>query len=120
MVVLLVGMIALIKFGLGYLRDEPFQVIDGRLMAGFSVLLSLQVAFGIVFLLWNGISGTGFPAYRIMHGLPMLFALLVTRLSSRWKDAEDKTRLLNNLLVVFTALMLIFVGTAFLPGALIR
>ena len=118
--VLLIALIAIIKFLLGWLARSPFKGMDRGLMAGYSGLLDLQSALGIIFLLWNGFTGAGFPRYRLEHGLIMIVAAVVAHLSSRWKNAEDAVRFRNNLFLIVASLVLVLIGIAILPGGLSR
>lgn len=118
--VLLIALIAIIKFLIGWLRRSPFKSMDRGLMAGFTGLMDLQVTLGIIFLLWNGLSGTGFPRFRLEHGLIMIVAAVVAHLSARWKNVEDPLRFRNNLIVIVISLVLVVIGIAMLPGGLSR
>ena len=46
----------------------------------------------------------------------MIIAAFVGHLSARWKNADDKTRFRNSMLIVIDVLIIIFIGVAFLPG----
>jgi len=120
-IILLVAIVAVIKFALGWLQGGQFKGMDQGLMAGFSGLMDLQATLGIIFLLWSGIgAGAGFPRHRVEHGFVMILAAVVAHLSARWKNADDKTRFRNNLLTIIAALVLVLVGLASLPGGLSR
>ena len=118
--VLLVALVAIVKFLLGWLTRGSFKGMDRGLMAGYSGLLDLQSALGLIFLLWNGFTGAGFPRYRLEHGLIMIVAAVVAHLSSRWKNAEDAVRFRNNLFLIVASLVLVLIGIAILPGGLSR
>lgn len=119
--ILLVAVIAIVKFALGWLRGGQFKGMDRGLTAGFSGLMDLQVTLGIIFLLWSGLgAGAGFPRYRIEHGFVMIIAAVVAHLPARWKNADDKTRFRNNLFTIIAALVLVLVGIMSLPGGLTR
>lgn len=118
--VLLVALIAIVKFLLGWLTRSSFKGMDRGLMAGYSGLLDLQSTLGIILLLWNGFTGAGFPRYRLEHGLIMIVAAVVAHLSSRWKNAEDAIRFRNNLFLIVASLVLVLIGIAVLPGGLSR
>ena len=118
--VLLIALIAIIKFLLGWLTRSPFKGMDRGLMSGYSGLLDLQSVLGIIFLLWNGFTGAGFPRYRLEHGLIMIVAAGVAHVSSRWKNAEDAVRFRNNLFLIVASLVLVLIGIAILPGGLSR
>jgi uncharacterized membrane protein YfhO len=119
-IILLVAIIAIVKFALGWLRGGQFKGMDRGLTAGFSGLMDLQVTLGIIYLLWNGFAAAGFPPKRIEHAVIMIIAAVVAHLPARWKNADDKTRFRNNLFVIIGALVLVLVGIASLPGGLSR
>lgn len=119
--ILLVAVIAIVQFALGWLRGGQFKGMDRGLTAGFSGLMDLQVTLGIIFLLWSGLgAGAGFPRFRIEHGITMIIAAVVAHLPARWKNANDKTRFRNNLFTIIAALVLVLVGIMSLPGGLTR
>ena len=118
--ILLVAAIAIIKFLVGWTRGGQFKGMDRGLMSGFSGLMDLDATLGIIFLLWNGFSGTGFPTYRLEHGFAMIAAALVAHLSARWRNADDKTRFRNNLFIIIGSLILVVIGILVLPGGLSR
>lgn len=120
-IILLVAVIAIIKFAVGWQRGGAFKGMDRGLMSGFSGLMDLQATLGIIFLLWSGLGdGIGFPRHRIEHGVIMILAAVVAHLSARWKNAEDATRFRNNLLIVIGSLVLVLFGIYVLPGGFSR
>ena len=119
-IILLVAVVAIIKFVLGWRTGSAFKGMDRGLMAGFSGLMDLQATLGIIFLLWSGFTGAGFPLFRIEHGITMIIAAVVAHLSARWKNADDKTRFRNNLFTIIASLVLVLVGIASLPGGFSR
>lgn len=118
--ILLVAAVAIVKFALGWLQGSEFKGMDRGLTSGFSGLMDLQATLGIVFLLWNGFSGTGFPMYRIEHGFIMILAAAVAHLPARWKNADSKKRFRNTLFTIIGSILLVIVGLTMLPGGLSR
>jgi hypothetical protein len=114
--IVIVALVAVIKFALGWLRGDAFQAMDRGLASGFSGLIDLQVTLGIIYLVWDGLSGAGFPMYRFEHAGIMIIAAVVAHLPVRWKDAKDKIRFRNSLFVVLDVLIIVFIGVALLPG----
>jgi len=108
--ILVVGLIAIIKFARGYMNGSSFTAADRKLMAGFSGLIDLQATIGVVILLLTGFAGIGFPANRILHGITMITAALVAHLTRRWESADDKTRFLNNFYVLLASFALMMIG----------
>lgn len=118
--VIVVAAVAIIEYLIGWLRRAQFRGMDRGFMAAFNGLMDLQATLGIIFLLWNGFSGAGFPRYRLEHGLIMIVAAVVAHMSARWKNADDTTRFRNNLFIILASLILVLVGIAVLPGGLRR
>ncbi len=112
--IILVAVVAVVKFALGWLRGGQFGGMDRGLTAGFSGLMDLQGALGLILLVWGGFAGVGFPLYRILHAVLMIAALATSHQSARWKNAPDQLRYRNTLLTVLGALVLVFVGLAML------
>lgn len=110
--ILLIALVAIVKYLIGWLSNGQFKGMDRGLMSGFSGLMDLQVTLGIILLLWSGFSGAGFPISRSLHGVIMILAAVVAHLSARWKNADDRTRFQNNLFIVAGSLVLIVIGTA--------
>lgn len=119
-VILLVAAVAVIKFALGWLQGAEFKGMDRGLASAFSGLMDLQVTLGLVFLLWDGFAGGGFPAFRIEHGVAMILAAVVAHLPARWKNAEPKRRFRNTLFTIVGSLLLVIVGLILLPSGLSR
>jgi len=118
--ILLVAVVAIIKFMVAWRAGSAFKGMDRGLTAAFSGLMDLQATLGIIFLLWSGFAGAGFPRYRIEHGVTMILAAVVAHLSARWKKADDKTRFRNNLFTIIGSLILVLIGIASLPGGFSR
>lgn len=114
--VLLVAVIAVVKFAIGWLRGGAFKGMDRGLASGFSGLMDLQVTLGLILMIWTGLAGVGFPMFRIEHAGTMIVAAVVAHLPARWKNAGDKIRFRNTLFCVLGALLLIFFGVMSLPG----
>ncbi|MBI3153172.1 MAG: hypothetical protein HYZ21_13630 [Chloroflexi bacterium] len=114
--ILLVAVIAVIKFAIGWLRGGSFKGMDRGLASGFSGLMDLQVTLGLILMIWTGLAGVGFPMFRIEHAGTMIVAAVVAHLPARWKNAGDKIRFRNTLFCVLGALLLIFFGVMSLPG----
>ncbi|MBI5653049.1 MAG: hypothetical protein HZC40_21765 [Chloroflexi bacterium] len=115
-VILLVAVIAAIKFAIGWLQKQKPAAMDRGLMSGFSGLMDLQALLGIVFLLVTGFGGIGFPMERIEHAFAMLVATVVAHLPMRWRNADSTNVLRNNLFVVIAVVAIVMVGIASLPS----
>ncbi len=113
--ILIVALIAVVKFAVGWLRGGTFKGMDRGLASGFSGLMDLQAMLGLIFLVWNGLGGAGFPMFRIEHAVTMTVAAVVAHLHVLWKTADDKKRFRNTLFIVLDTLIIVFIGVARLP-----
>jgi hypothetical protein len=118
--ILLVAVVAIIRFFVGWLRSGQYKGMERGLMSGFSGLMDLQATLGIIILLWNGFMGTGFPRYQLEHSLVMITAAVLAHLSVRWKNADDSTHFRNNLFLIVGSLVLVAIGLSVLPGGFSR
>ena len=118
--VLLVAVIAIIEFLIGWLQRGQYKGMDRGLMAAFSGLLDLQSLLGVILLIWSGLAGVGFPFFRIAHGLIMIAAAVLAHMSRRWRNADDATRFRNHLFLIVGSLLLVLIGISILPGGLSR
>ena len=112
--IVILGAFVLGKFIVGWLGKSKFTKMDKGLSSGFSGLMDLQVLLGFIYFFWNGLTGAGFPMFRIEHMVTMLVAAVVAHLPSFMKKAENKFAI--GLYAVVGALVLVFIGVARLPG----
>ncbi len=118
--IVLLGLIALVKYLIGWLGNGRFAGMDRGLSSGFSGLIDLQATLGLIFLLWSGFVEAGFPTYRFEHAFTMILAVVAAHLPARWKGSPDKTRFRNSFFVILVTAVLIFAGVASLPGGWTR
>ena len=116
-VIIVVAVIAIIKYALGWLQKQQFGGMDRGLAAGFSGLMDLQALLGITYLVLDGLGGTGFPAYRIEHGITMIIAVAVAHQPARWKNLADELRYRNTLAAVVVSLVVVLIGITILLQA---
>jgi hypothetical protein len=112
--IVVLGAFVLGKFIVGWLGKSKFTKMDKGLSSGFSGLMDLQVLLGFIYFFWSGLTGAGFPMFRIEHMVTMLVAAVVAHLPSFMKKAENKFAI--GLYAVVGALVLVFIGVARLPG----
>jgi hypothetical protein len=116
-IIVLVALVAAIKFALGWRNKARVQKSDRALMSAFSGLVDLQVLLGLILLLGQGMmTPVGFPINRIEHFCFMIVAAIVAHTPMRWRKSDDSTALRNNLLVIVVVLVLIVLGVASLGG----
>ena len=116
---LLVAVMGITRTAYGLIRSSRFSAIDGRLALVYSILLDFQALYGILLILYLGLSKLGsFSAtfnWVGWHPVWMLAAVVVGHLGARWKDAPDKARFRVQLAVYLVSLGLIFVGVMASP-----
>ncbi len=114
-VVVGISLLALVWFALVWLRALRNEKLDRGLMAAFSGLIDVQVLIGIIYILWSGLAGAGFPSYRLEHAAIMIIAAVVAHLSMRWRKVAVQLRARNNLALIVGVLILVFIGVSRLP-----
>ena len=114
--ILLIGLVAVIRFTYGWLRGSAFTGVDRGLTAAFGWLIVLQAFFGLVLLFGLAKTGEGYPMVRFEHAGFMAVVIILAHLPARWKNAADDVRFRNALLCVLGALLLVYLGVARLPG----
>lgn len=109
-VIVLVAVVAAVKFALGWWRGGRYGGMDRGLSSGFSGLMDLQALLGVALLVLKGIT-----PLRLEHAGTMIVAVVVAHLPMRWKNAPDAVRYRNGLFAVLGALLLVSLGIALLP-----
>jgi hypothetical protein len=108
--IVIVGILAAIKFWRGWRRGGVFAGTDRALLFAFTGLMDIQVLIGAVYLF-----GSGFRSERLAHALVMFLATLVAHLSALWKKAEDVKRFRLSLFIVLDTFVVIIFGLLYLP-----
>jgi hypothetical protein len=114
-IIVIVGVIAIVKFLIGWVRKSEFGGMDRGLSSGFSGLIDLQVTLGLLYFLITGFGGVGFPLFRIEHAVTMLIAATAAHASAMFKNRPMNKFALSFFAVIAT-LLLIYIGVAILPG----
>jgi heme A synthase len=109
-IIVVVAVIALVKFLVGWLRSSSYEPIDKRLMTAYTVLLDVQLVLGIILLI-----GLPIVDYRIEHAVTMVLAIILAHLSRVWRDKPDKVKFRNNFFAILVGMLLIIAGVFVLP-----
>jgi hypothetical protein len=116
-IIVAVSALAVIKFLAGWLRGMPFGAGDRGLMAAYSGLVDLNVALGIILLIWLGIQQSSWPRHRLEHAFTMIVALAIVHGSTRWRrKGDDVTQHRNSSLVVLASMLIIVAGVFVVNG----
>ena len=113
--IIVIAVIAIIKFALALVTNASFKGLDRGLSSGYSGLMDLQVTVGLIYFIWNGVAVAGFPSFRILHMIVMILAAALGHIPSRLKSMPDKPRFQYSLFAVIGSLVLVGVGLSLLP-----
>ncbi len=113
-IIVIVAVIAIIKFAVSWAQRASVAPMDRGLMSGFTGLLDLQALLGLLFLIGLIVSG-GVRTYDIEHVITMIVAVGVAHSSMRWRRETGPLALRNNLFIVIAVLVIIFIGIFWLP-----
>ena len=111
--IVFIGLVAVVKFLIGWGKKSEFTKMDRGLSAGFSGMMDLQMLLGFIFFFWNGFAGAGFPMHRIEHMVTMLIAAVLGHVPSFMKKAENKFAV--GFFAIIGAMILIVIGVYLLP-----
>lgn len=115
--VLLVALVGLVYFVIGWLQSRPYDSLAKRLMRGFSMVISVQWLIGLILLIILG-SQTGFGVRHYWeHLVTMTIAVAVSNVPTmlRRRELTDKQRYLVNVGVIIAVTVLVVVGIMALP-----
>lgn len=111
--VLLVALVALVKFILGYVQAKEYTATDKKIMLAYTILFDIQVLLGLIIILFGG----GLNPHRIEHATTMIIALVVVHLNVRWRGSSDSKKVFrNNTIVILISLALVLLGVIRLRG----
>jgi hypothetical protein len=113
--IIVVGVVAILKFIFGLARKSAFDKMDPGLSAGFSGLMDLQVTLGLLYFLITGFGGVGFPLFRIEHIIVMFLAAVAGHAPAMFKK-RPWSKYAVGLGAIVMALLLVYVGVMRLPG----
>jgi hypothetical protein len=116
-ITVIVAAAIIIKFTIGWLQKQPFDKMANGLSSAFGGLMDTQLLLGLIFFIWSGLAGMGFPRYRWEHVIVMTIAVVIGHLPSMWKKQPDALRYRNTLFAVGGALLVVIIGVLVLPGA---
>ena len=109
-IIVLVAVALIARLAVGLLKKQAFDKTARVLTTAFSGLMDTQMLLGILLFVIDGLTGSGFPAYRWAHALTMVVAVVAAHLPSSWKKAEDGVRTRNTLIAVAASLLIVLIG----------
>ena len=115
-ITVVVAVIALIKYAVGWLGKKPFDNATARLTSAYKILMDVQLLIGAFYLVFTGLLGFGWPSYRIEHTIIMVVAVVLAHLTTLWKDKADLVRYRNGFFMLLASVLVVMIGVAILPG----
>jgi hypothetical protein len=112
--VILVAVAAIIKLAIGLAQKQDTDKMTGGLISAFGGLMDTQLLLGLLFFVWNGLAGAGFPRERWEHFTIMFLAVIVAHLPAMWKKADPQKRQRNTLAAIIGSLVLVVLGVSLL------
>ncbi len=112
-VVVIVAVVAVVRYALVMTGRAPGSGMDRGLMSGYTGLLDLNVLLGLILII-----GRGFTAPRLEHAVTNIIGVAVAHiLAQRAKRIDDaKLKARTNLLGVVISIAIIVVGVALIGG----
>lgn len=105
------AILVLIKFGLGWAQGSKYSKLDGGLLMGYSITISLNMLLGFLNLIWL------FSLAGVLHGVIMLTAVGLSHAPAKWKRSGDDTlRFRNTFFCILASIILVFIGVITLRG----
>lgn len=101
-----------------FLRRTSALTIDKYLAGAFAISMCVQGVLGLFVLIGLGALGTGWPLYRIGHGIVAVLA--ITASFFVLNDAPPAKRARNALLVAVGVVIITLAGVLLLPSGLSR
>lgn len=117
-IVVLVGLIAIVKFLIGWLGNMKFGPVDKGLGAAYTISLDINLLLGIIIFVIGLFNDLPSDVLRIRgeHFVVMLLAVVAAHMTSRWKKAEDKIRFRQSALFILLSMILVYVGVFTVGG----
>jgi multisubunit Na+/H+ antiporter MnhB subunit len=113
--IVLTALITLFWLGWGLASKRAYDQKTWMLVNAYSGFMSLQMLLGVIYFLWSGLAGIGFPRHRLEHLTVMIVAVIVSHLPKRWKTAPDAVRYRNDLIAIVVSIVLVIAGVLALP-----
>ena len=109
-VIIVLATLTILKFAVSWASNASFKGMDRGLTAALSGLMDAQVLLGLIYFVWNGATGEGFPGYRWLHMVVMIAASGLMHIPARLKSLGDKQRFSYSIVSILAALALVYVG----------
>ena len=118
--VVLLGVIALVRFAVGYARGDKYGEQEQYVWTALIMTVRLQFVLGLIVLIWGIASQFGSAWIRIAgeHAFVNILAIAALEISSaRAKRSPDaKQQFMTALIGILVAAVLIFIGVARVSG----
>jgi len=116
-VVVIVAIIVLVKYVIGWLSKSQFTNTDAILGRLFYGAMSIQFVLGIINLIGLATMGAFNPRIHIEHTVYGFIATALSQMTSVFRKQDDTTRFRNAAILVLVSLALIFLSVSRLRGS---
>ena len=116
-IVVVIAVIDLVYFALGWFQSRAYDALARRLMSVFSIAISIQWLIGLIFLLSLG-SQEGFATMPWGHVGVMTLGVLIANVPNmlRRRQLSDRQRYLVNVITIIVVFLLVGLGISLLPA----
>lgn len=117
--VVIIGVAAVVYYGIGLVQRRDFDALSRRLMNAFSTLIGLEWLIGLLLMLVKG-GQVGIQRHYWEHLAVMTVAVTVANAHHGWRRREliARTRYARNLAVIVAVFVLVFIGISLLPDSI--
>ena len=111
-IVVLLLVVILVKYLLGWLGKQEFTGLDRRLSMWFGMAYFIQIILGVILLVLRG----EYAAYQLEHIFTLLLPVVLVMVPARFKNADSLTRFRSGFFVYLGIAFFIYLGVARVGG----
>jgi hypothetical protein len=105
-IVLIVAIVVIVRYAVGWLGKRPWTDLDTRLGSGYAWAMTIQLVLGLILLVIYIAEGAFNPRTQIEHTVYGLIAVGLAHMTRRFKNQPDEKRFRNALLLVLASLLI--------------
>lgn len=119
-IVVLLGIIALLRFLIGWLRGDEYGDLETTIWKALNMTVTLQFVLGVIVLIWGAVSSFGSAWLQVAgeHAFINIIAIAILGMASSRarKGTVDKQRFMTSAIGVIVAAILIFIAIGRVSG----
>ncbi|MCA9958820.1 MAG: hypothetical protein R3E31_17670 [Chloroflexota bacterium] len=111
--VVILAVVIIIKFAIGWLRKQDYNKTDRILMSAFVGFIDVNLLLGLILFLQRTVDYT-----RLFeHVGIMLTTVVLAHTNAAWKNQPSAIKFRNNLFLIIAVLALVFLGVVRVRGS---